>query len=60
MTIIHRPSYLSRYASTNSSNDEQKQNEEKKSNMTNIIYIVGALTGVGAIYSIVCKSFLFL
>lgn len=51
-----RPSYQSRYASSTSSNDEQAQNEEKKKNMTNLIYVAGALTGLGAIYSLVCYS----
>jgi hypothetical protein len=49
-TIYLPSSYKFRYASTNSTND----NEEKKKNMTNLIYIAGALTGVGAIYSLVC------
>ncbi|CAF1262518.1 unnamed protein product [Rotaria sordida] len=51
-TTSHRSSYIFRYASTNSSNDEKNQNEKKKNNMTNLIYIVGGLTGVAAIYSI--------
>ncbi|CAF4081471.1 unnamed protein product [Rotaria sp. Silwood2] len=51
-TTSLRSSYIFRYASTNSSNDEQNRNEEKKKNMTNLMYIVGGLTGVVAIYSI--------
>jgi hypothetical protein len=49
-----RSSYTFRYASTSSSNDEQKEDEEKKKKMTNLIYLAGAITGLGAIYSIVC------
>ena len=40
-----------RLAST--SNQQNDSNEKKKENFTNLIYIVGALTGAGAIYSIV-------
>ena len=53
--VYVRPSYAVRCASTTSSNDEQNQNEEKKKNMTNLLYLAGALTGVGAIYSLVCR-----
>jgi hypothetical protein len=48
-TIYLPSSYKFRYASTNPSNDE-----EKKKNITNLIYVAGALTGLGAIYSLVC------
>ncbi|CAF4421931.1 unnamed protein product, partial [Rotaria magnacalcarata] len=51
-TASLRLSCLLRYTSTNSSNDEQTRNEEKKKTMTNLMYIVGGLTGVIAIYSI--------
>ncbi|CAF3121073.1 unnamed protein product [Rotaria socialis] len=51
-TASLRLSCLLRYTSTNSSNDEQTRNEEKKKKMTNLMYIVGGLTGVIAIYSI--------
>ena len=54
MTIsIHSPHVL-RYSSTNSSNDEKDQNEETKNKLTNLMYIGGGLTGVIAIYSLVC------
>lgn len=39
-------------ASTANSQDTAND-EKKKKNMTNIIYVVGALTGLGALYSIV-------
>ncbi|UJR30224.1 hypothetical protein I4U23_017762 [Adineta vaga] len=51
-----RSNYGFRYASTasSSSNDEQnsQENEQKKKNITNLMYLAGALTGLGAIYSI--------
>lgn len=45
-----RSSNQFRYAST----DEQQENEQKKKNITNLMYVAGALTGLGAIYSLVC------
>ncbi|CAF0853879.1 unnamed protein product [Adineta steineri] len=50
-TVYLRPSYTFRCASTassSSSNDEQNQ----KANMTNLLYLGGAITGVVALYSI--------
>ncbi|CAF0984749.1 unnamed protein product [Rotaria sordida] len=45
-----RTTNLFRCSSTGT--DQQKPNDEKKNNMTNLIYILGGLTGVGIIYSV--------
>ena len=50
----NRGTLFLRTAST--SNNQENSNGPKKDNMTNVIYVVGALTGLGAIYSIVSRS----
>ena len=47
-----------RFASTTTSSSNDGQNshdeEQKKKNITNLMYLAGAVTGLGAIYTIVC------
>ncbi|CAF4411563.1 unnamed protein product [Rotaria socialis] len=46
-----RTTNFCRFASTGS--DQQKQNDDKKTNMTNLFYILGGLAGAGLIYSVI-------
>lgn len=48
---ILRTNALVRFSSTAS--NQGTSNDDQKNNTTNVIYVVGALTGLGALYSIV-------
>ncbi|CAF3885264.1 unnamed protein product [Rotaria magnacalcarata] len=50
-TETPRTTSFCRFASSGS--DQQKQNDDKKTNMTNLFYILGGLAGAGLIYSVI-------
>ncbi|CAF4380594.1 unnamed protein product, partial [Adineta steineri] len=51
-TVYLRPSYTFRCASTASSSSSSNDEQNQKANMTNLLYLGGAITGVVALYSI--------
>lgn len=52
-SFIERLQTTNFYRFSSTGTDQQKQNNENKSNMTNLLYIVGGLAGAGIVYSLV-------